>query len=481
MTNKSKTLGIYAWPPHIQAEGINAVLDNLEMIGATSVSTTPYVAEPVAEASISHDRAEGSTGRRREPPADGDRGHGREIDRPLWGRKSLYIRTGSSFEHDPALFEGQKYAPLVANELTAKSGHIINDFLDEAKKRGLKTYLQAHTSHLPPLREGLDESEQIADTPQLPNGGVPSDGMVNFASLASPDIRDFFTAEITDILRNYPQADGLLLDRMEQSFYTFDDAFVDFSQHARNAADTLGFDFESMSAAVAEVIQSFGSLTNDDLDSIDQRLDIPIAFDSQLRNSNPLHSAMEFRSAITSRFLGNLRKAADNVRPGVELIPITFPPPLSTLTGADFSSYSKHADAVMIKFFTMHWPLIVTFWTEGITSLNPQLDPNKVARAVSAALEFEDEPGTRLTDFEYPEPETPHRAGTIAQTRKIEIATEKAAGMPILPSVHGYGPLEDVERRWRIGWEVGKSGMWVNRYGYLSDAKLQVLKRVVSN
>ena len=63
---------------------------------------------------------------------------------------------------------------------------------------------------------------------------------------------------------------------------------------------------------------------------------------------------------------------------------------------------------------------------------------------------------------------------------KIKVATKQANGMPILPSVHGYGPLHDVERRWRIGWEAGESGMWVNRYGYLSEPKLKLLKRVTS-
>jgi hypothetical protein len=35
-----------------------------------------------------------------------------------------------------------------------------------------------------------------------------------------------------------------------------------------------------------------------------------------------------------------------------------------------------------------------------------------------------------------------------------------------------------VERRFRIGWEGGSHGMWVNRYGYLSEEKLRLLGRV---
>jgi hypothetical protein len=474
MTNNTKTLGIYAWPPHVQAEGVNAVLDNLEAIGATAVSTSTYVAEPASE----------DDGDRREPPQNGNKGLVREIDRPLWGKKALYLRTGSSFRRDSRLYAGQKYAPVQPNDLTDKHGAIIHDFLAEANKRGLKTYIQTSPSRLPDLREGLDESERIADTPRLPGDRLPGNRMVNFASLASPAVLDFMAAETTDILNEYPEVDGLLLDRMEQSFYTFDDAFVDLGSHARAAAGKHNLDFEAIDDSVAATLNRFRTLTNEDLDAIKSRLDIPIGFPSVATNASTaqfsLVDAMHLRSAITTDFLKTLRTASDQVRPGVELIPITFPPPLSALTGVDYSEYSKYADAVMIKFFTMHWPLIVTYWTEGITAMNPALDPNKVARAVSTALGLEDHPSSNVTDYTYPEPETPHRAGTNAQINKIEAATKQANGMPILPSVHGYGPLADVERRWKIGWETGESGMWVNRYGYLSESKLDLLKRVTS-
>lgn len=471
MTQPNKTLGIYCWPPHVQAEGVNAVLDNLESVGANAVSTATYLAEPAAD----------GEGDRREPPQNGNKGLVREIDRPLWGRKALYLHTGPSFVHDEKLYEGQKYAPSAPNDLTRKHSHVIHDFLAEAKKRGLKTYIQTSPSRLPTLRDGVDPSERVADTPRLPFGKLPANRMVNFASLASPDVVEYMAAETTDILTEYPEADGLLLDRMEQSFYTFDDAFVDFGVHAQRAAQGLGLDFEAMNIAVGATLERFASLTNNDLDAINSKIDIPIDF---LRtpgaDSDPLKDAMQLRSKISTNLLASIRKSADAVRDDVELIPITFPPPLSVLTGVDFGAYSDYAHSVMIKFFTMHWPLIVTYWTEGITAINPNVDPNKVARAVSIALELEDEPSSDANDYAYPEPDVPHRAGTNAQINKIRVATEQAKNMPILPSVHGYGPLDDVERRWRIGWETGSSGMWVNRYGYLSRPKLDLLKRVTS-
>ena len=180
-------------------------------------------------------------------------------------------------------------------------------------------------------------------------------------------------------------------------------------------------------------------------------------------------------------WLAELREALDSASTGMEMIPIVFPPPLSLLTGVDFAEYGKVSDAVMIKFFTMHWPLIVTYWAEQLLHLNPELDEASVVRSISMAFDFEDgNYGRSIADYAYPAPDEAHRAGSEASARKIRQAVSDAGGkLPILPSVLGYGPLEDVTRRFAIGWNEGAAGMWINRYGYLSDEKLVMLAEVV--
>ena len=56
--------------------------------------------------------------------------------------------------------------------------------------------------------------------------------MVDFASIASGEIRAYFRATLKDILRAYPEINGVFLDRAEQPAYTLGDAFVDFGPHA---------------------------------------------------------------------------------------------------------------------------------------------------------------------------------------------------------------------------------------------------------
>ena len=43
---------------------------------------------------------------------------------------------------------------------------------------------------------------------------------------------------------------------------------------------------------------------------------------------------------------------------------------------------------------------------------------------------------------------------------------------------HGYGPVADFEARLRVAWAASGGRVWINRYGYLGDPKLDAIGRV---
>ncbi len=88
-------LGVAVLPEHIQSEGIDGLLDNLRRVGANAVATSPHLME----------EADRETGQR-EPPADANTGNVRLLDRPLFGRREVWGRTGPSFAPDPSLSRG---------------------------------------------------------------------------------------------------------------------------------------------------------------------------------------------------------------------------------------------------------------------------------------------------------------------------------------------------------------------------------------
>jgi hypothetical protein len=84
----------------------------------------------------------------------------------------------------------------------------------------------------------------------------------------------------------------------------------------------------------------------------------------------------------------------------------------------------------------------------------------------------------------YPPPDQPHPVGAQAQRDKLQHAQGLAGAVPVIAYAHSYGPLDDVQARFALAvaasLQPGGSGqVWINRYGYLSDAKLAALGAVV--
>ena len=80
--------------------------------------------------------------------------------------------------------------------------------------------------------------------------------------------------------------------------------------------------------------------------------------------------------------------------------------------------------------------------------------------------------------YSYPPPDVPHPVGPSAQARKIRQAQRDAGDTLVYVLAHGYGPLEDFRKRLQVARNAGSHGYWVNRYAYLSDKKLSVVREV---
>jgi hypothetical protein len=50
--------------------------------------------------------------------------------------------------------------------------------------------------------------------------------------------------------------------------------------------------------------------------------------------------------------------------------------------------------------------------------------------------------------------------------------------MPVYGLAHGYGPADDFRKRLNVAWQASRRGVWINRYGYLSDAKMKIVGEV---
>ena len=196
-----RLVGITVLPEFLQVEGVDAVLDNLVMkAGANAVTTSPYVMEVADE----------RTGVR-EPPDDAGAGAVRLLDRPLWGKRELFVRTAPSYVPQTQLYRGLRYQPAEATDLTRRDGHVVHDLIRAAQSRHLKVYLQIQAA-IPPGYRVQFGGPTDEDRPRLPDGRLPPKRLAKNGSLASRHIVEYTHALIRDLCRAYPDIDGLRFD-----------------------------------------------------------------------------------------------------------------------------------------------------------------------------------------------------------------------------------------------------------------------------
>ena len=449
----SKLLGITVLPEWAQVEGVGPLLDNLQQrAGATAIATSPYVLAPADEA----------TGVR-EPPADAGAGDVRLLDRELFGKRELFCRTGPSFRANPDHYRGLRYRPAPPNDLTASDGATVGTFIREAKARGLEVWLQVQAAIPPGYRVQFGGPEGD-DIPLLPEGGKAEGRVDKNGSLASPHIKAYTAALLADLAEAYPEVDGFRVDWPEYPPYTLDSIFQDFSDHAMRAGERLGYDTERMRTdTIAARRKLLGGLTDADVDTLR-----PV----DLVEEHPgLADLFRLKADLVAEFLRDLRAA---LPAGKKLAPQAFPPPWNAVSGFDFARAAPYSDAIGLKLYTMHWPMMLRFYADTLLATNPGLDPAKLARRLAALCDTGDVPAS-LEDVRYPEPLEPHPVSAGAQAAKVREGMQAGEGCPVFPFAHAYGPVGDFAARALVAWDAGDHGIWVNRYGYLSDEKLDRL------
>jgi hypothetical protein len=183
---------------------------------------------------------------------------------------------------------------------------------------------------------------------------------------------------------------------------------------------------------------------------------------------------VKLKATLVDELLAGYREALTSAGgTSKQLLANAFPPPFSTASGIGRPGAARHADGLCVKLYTMHWPMMLRFYGDALREANPGVSERLLVRALASWFDISDGPGfDLLSDYRYPEPDEPHPAGLQAQRRKIVAAQRAAGATPVYALAHGYGPLEDYRRRLRAAFEAAGSRVWINRYGYLSDAKL---------
>ncbi|MFP6618748.1 MAG: hypothetical protein VB877_05330 [Pirellulaceae bacterium] len=459
-----RILGITVLGDFILSEGVEPVIRNLQRAGVTAVACNPTVTAAAEEKTGSF-----------QPPIDAGSSP-RVFDRPLFGQHSLWVRSGVSYQPDPECYQDCAYSPRQPNDLTHEHGHVIGDFVQAAVAAGMKVYFQLGAAQPSGLRD--------EDRPRGPGGELITGRMADTGSLASEAIRSYNRCYVRDLVNAYPLISGFRIDWPEYPCYTFGEVFQDFSSHVADWSSRHGFDFSEIRKDVQRFVEYLqGGLTPGSLAPISVAGSGARALDEiwiRIRQSFPgVGQWLELKAALSTDLIRSWRVAIEESgRDGLELTAHAFMPPYSRLTGLDFAGASLVADSVSPKLYTMHWSLMIKFWGDVLLQANPSLAETDLVPALVRLTDIADQPaGKRMEDYGYPHPDQPHPVPDAPQQRKIAAVREAINQQAsLVPLVHGYGPLEDVHRRLRLVMESAADGVWINRYGYLSNEKIEMIR-----
>ena len=113
MLTKDRLFGIIVLADYVLNKGSKAILVGLTKLGVNAITVNPTVTAETAEDKGSFH------------PPDDARSSPRLFDRPLWGKRSLWVRGEPSYRPDESLYVNTSYQPRQPNDLPETHGHLV--------------------------------------------------------------------------------------------------------------------------------------------------------------------------------------------------------------------------------------------------------------------------------------------------------------------------------------------------------------------
>jgi hypothetical protein len=465
---RKRFLGIVLAPGLLQDEGVSAVLDRVAATGAQAISTTPGLVRPASRA----------TGRR-EPPLDID-GYERLLDRPLWGQRELYLENLRAHDWDERLFADTPYRPGGAlaparDDDWGATRELPRQTIAEAHARGLAAHLQLSPTSIAGLR-AEDQIRYIDGSLPDPAHRVARQGCLNSAA-----VRAYILAQVRDTVRHYPECDGLFFDWIEYTVYALEDYWGCACPHCARQAAALGYDWERIVRDVRALWDWAHALDALKLERVQRLARRPWELLELLQSFPGWLDFIRLKSETVTEVYGLIRQAMDaEGAQHMQLGANGWPPPFNRASGVDYRALAQVCHVVRPKLFTFHWSALPRWYGQVLRQWNPDLSERQLLDALVDILELPDDNAPRsFAQYHIPAPHEDHPARPECWREKLDEVVDQVGGRAACYALaHSYRSLAQWKRMIAVVRDSRVDGMWVQRYDYLSDDKLDALARM---
>ena len=458
-----KFLGLVMTPLDVQVEGLNAVMDYIESTGATAINCSRVLNRP----------ATSDTGFRA-PPLDID-GYDRVFERPVWGKRELYLESFRSQKPDLSWYADTSYKPTWKSFPSDLDADLPNRIFEAAQDRKWRIYTSVTPLVVPNLK---NEDRMQWINSQFPD---PDRRVANQGCPSSPNVRTWAIACVLDEISQQPTPDGVCLDWVEYTTYLLEDHFSCFSSYSQKQMASLGYEAEKIEGDVLALWKYLHSLTSDRLEHISQILNSPSQLLDLLIRFPGVYDFFRFKSDVIFGLYRDIRLAMDQAGfAQVELVANGWPAPFNRSSGMDYARLAKIVQSVRPKLYTFHWSTLPRWYGQVLKNWNPNLAVSAILQAVKNWFCLPDSiDRPTWSDYYIPAPRDRHPVHFETFANRInEVVGQVSGRVPVLPLAHGYVPLEQWKRTISIIQNSQADGMWVQRYCYLSNEKIAALASI---
>ncbi|MEM3406309.1 MAG: hypothetical protein QXJ06_04925 [Candidatus Aenigmatarchaeota archaeon] len=172
-----------------------------------------------------------------------------------------------------------------------------------------------------------------------------------FICINTPGFSEYMAGYLKDILDNYSEINGIILDLLQFPSYTADLLFTCFCEACHNKAEEHGYAFNDFKRSALKIFSQIKNLDKEKIMQISDDGLGPIDTMAEIFSDENFVNWWNFKFSSINEFAQCIRNIVNDINPSLELNIDCVSPSFTPLFGVSLKSLRKYADVVNPKFY----------------------------------------------------------------------------------------------------------------------------------